>query len=215
MIMKVLALILLLGAAAVVAQAEKDVDNKIQSATEAEVVVARADNDQETPAAEAGDAVMASSDDEDEIPDELIARDVSIASSTSCPTYWMLYGGKCYYFHTGKKSWAAARSYCQGKGGDLARADTSSRNSFITHLTYGVAYVWIGLSDRANERHFHWVGTDEHAEYENWKTGQPDNFEGNEDCVETNWQAPGRWNDRNCATAYRFVCDKDASACTA
>ena len=176
--MKVLALILLLGA--VIARAEKDVETKIPDAAEAEVVVARAGNDQAIPAAETDAVVMASSDG-DEIP-ELIARDISIAN-TCCGDQWMPYQGICYYFNSDSTTWAAARSVCQRKGGDLARADTSGHNVIIRWLTYGVKNVWIGLSDVSNEGHFHWVGTDEHAEFEYWKAGQPDNNGGNEDCV--------------------------------
>ena len=212
--MKVLALILLLGA--VVARAEKDVETKIPDAAEAEVVVARDENDQETPAAEVGDGVMAPSNG-DEIPEligEVGSSDVFIAS-TSCADGWTSNKDRCFYFGRNLKSWTEARSYCQRRGGDLARGDTYSRNRFITLLAYGVENVWIGLSDLSNEGHFHWVGTDEHAEYENWKAGQPDNKRRKEDCVMTNYHRDGLWNDANCESAHRYVCERSASACNA
>ena len=219
--MKVLALILLLGA--VVARAEKDVETKVETKIldaqpdEAEVVVARADNDQEQiPAAETGGVVMASND-RDEIP-ELTASDVSIASSTSCSSRWTSgVGGRCYYLTRGSYSWTAARSYCQSVGGDLARADTSSRNDFITsYLTYGVDDVWIGLSDASHEGHFHWVGTDEHAVFENWEAGQPNGGD-SQDCVRVNYSNSinGLWNDDSCGAPHRCLCERYASACNA
>ena len=143
----------------------------------------------------------------------LLGAVVAPIASTSCPDGWMPYGGKCYYFRRTAQSWTAARSWCQGQGGDLARPDTSSRNSFITYLTYGMENVWIGLSDGANEGHFHWLGTNQHAEYTPWKSGQPDNHNGREDCAMTNFRGGGYWNDANCGSAYRFVCERYASSC--
>ena len=137
-----------------------------------------------------------------------------ILASTRCDDWWTLYGGKCYYFRQTAASWLAARSWCQQQGGDLARPYTSGRNTFITHLTVGFSEVWIGLSDRAREDHFHWVITDAHAEYTPWQGNNPDNRNSAgqaEDCVETR---DGLWNDAACSYARRYVCEKDASACT-
>ena len=58
---------------------------------------------------------------------------------------------------------------------------------------------WIGLSDLAYEGKFEW----QHSltplgEYTNWSSNQPDNAQGDEDCImiwgRYNWS----WNDFNC-----------------
>ena len=61
---------------------------------------------------------------------------------------------------------------------------------------------WIGLSDLAYEGKFEW----QHSitplgEYNDWSEGNPDNHQGNEDCVHITGQYGWRWDD--------FVCDNN------
>ena len=149
-----------------------------------------------------------------EIP-ELIAtvgsRDVS-TSTSCCPDGWTPYRGRCYYFARSERTWGGARSWCRLRSGDLALANTRSRNTFIRNLTYGVARVWIGLNDISNEGHFHWVRTNQNVGYENWGSGEPNSYlHYNEDCVETNYHGNGLWNDARCSHTFRFVCGRSAN----
>jgi len=58
--------------------------------------------------------------------------------------------------------------------------------------------VWIGLNDINTEGSFVWVNGDLLDSDIEWRTGQPDNWRGDEDCVLLN--SPGGVNDIGCST---------------
>lgn len=67
--------------------------------------------------------------------------------------------------------------------------------------------VWIGGNDRENEGHFVWSRDGNPITFTNWDSGNPDNYNGNEDCIEM--RRDGIWNDRRCDHRTLFVCEKD------
>ena len=59
-------------------------------------------------------------------------------------------------------------------------------------------WYWIGLTDSAVEGQFVWQHSLQPLEWSNWATWQPDNFNGNEDCVCTGSPYNLEWDDAYC-----------------
>jgi len=79
---------------------------------------------------------------------------------------------------------------------------------------------WIGINDRLVENKFVYVTDNEPIAFEHWGSfsdfgAQPNNRNGNQDCVlfETStastWEGPDdAWNDMGCSGNFRFICEK-------
>ncbi len=103
--------------------------------------------------------------------------------------------------------WEDARGACQGLGMDLAVFSTAEENTEVSTLAYGVSATqyWIGLGDHDEEASWMWVdGTA--LDYDAWYGAEP-NDSGGEDCVHTNWQIVGEWNDYTCSNEQAFICE--------
>ena len=70
---------------------------------------------------------------------------------------------------------------------------TQPKISFIEN--YAVGSPWIGLNDIDNPGTWAWAYG--WSDYTNWASGEPSG--GLEHCVITNWGAPGKWNNGDCA----------------
>nr|XP_057910099.1 uncharacterized protein LOC131105709 [Doryrhamphus excisus] len=122
-----------------------------------------------------------------------------------CPSEWVKFQEKCYYISKqgNTKSWKASRRDCKDRGGDLAIITTREEENFIT------AYydrIWIGLSDLDHEGKWKWVNGEE-LDFEGfWQKGEPNNSDGNEDCVEVSRAGRG-WNDMPCGEQLSWVCE--------
>lgn len=101
-------------------------------------------------------------------------------------------------------SWVDARSSCQDWGGDLVEITTPEENELIAAEVD--ESVWIGANDRQNEGEMVW-GSGAPVEYATWAQAQPDNFQGDEDCVESR-VLDGLWNDAPCDGAKGAVCER-------
>ena len=69
---------------------------------------------------------------------------------------------------------------------------------------------WIG--GRKINSEFRWQGAPlgwYSMTYTNWYVGQPDNYQGMEDCVQIvrNESPPYGWNDNRCDVHYPFICE--------
>jgi hypothetical protein len=104
--------------------------------------------------------------------------------------------------------WADARDACLALGTDLAVFATAEENAEASALAYAVSpgQYWVGLSDLDEEDSWVWVdGTA--LSYDAWYGEEP-NDSGGEDCVHTNWQVVGEWNDYQCGNAQPFICEE-------
>ena len=75
-------------------------------------------------------------------------------------------------------------------------------------------YIYFkGLTDADNEGNWTWTdGTPFNSSLFNYwrsKQGEPNNYNGNEDCAEITFD--GRWNDNNCDVQFGFICKRGIS----
>jgi hypothetical protein len=139
---------------------------------------------------------------------------------TGCTQF--TFGGRAYYFCTGARSWADARTRCQLQLlGDLVHIDDAAEDAFV--LSHLVASAWIGAQDTtegswrwANDSALFWTGgsAGTASAYAHWNSGEPNDFNGAEDCAEIR-HPDGLWNDQACANASDFVCEVQADLCPA
>ncbi|XP_058889912.1 macrophage mannose receptor 1-like [Acipenser ruthenus] len=126
-----------------------------------------------------------------------------------CQDPWRPYDNKCYYISSDVKSWPDARSDCEMRGGDLMSISTVQERTWI-RTQIGVSNIyWIGLNDVVSEGVWEWSdGSPFLEELQNWRPGQPDNWQDNEDCVQFAASDSARWNDEFCTVARNYICKR-------
>jgi hypothetical protein len=109
------------------------------------------------------------------------------------------------YYLIARSQFAAARTFAQSLGGELAKVTDAAENDFIVRslLDYpGISTVArIGLTDVDAEGQWKWSGSNTASTYFRWDIGEPTNSGGNEDYVGIYTAFPiapartGFWND--------------------
>lgn len=114
-------------------------------------------------------------------------------------------GQSCYRIETQLAAWLAARDACRQWGGDLVKLETLAEEQFL--LPRIENDVWIGVNDRETEGAYEWADGEPVSRF-NWSEGQPDNFQGQENCAEIR-QIDQLWNDRPCGgDPQGYVCER-------
>ena len=99
-----------------------------------------------------------------------------------------------------------AESYCINLGGRLASIqskdgwDKIANGQFLSIKTNG---LWLGLNILNKTAGYQWTDNSP-VSFTNWNTGQPDNFNGVEECTET--RPDQKWNDINCFLNRGWIC---------
>ncbi|XP_049851104.1 hemolymph lipopolysaccharide-binding protein-like [Schistocerca gregaria] len=127
------------------------------------------------------------------------------------PGYELFAGVGYYKFHTTKETWSDARRICVAEGGHLAilNSDTEAniaKQLFSKHKQLD-SWAFIGFHDENKEGEYitifdeplHTTG------YTKWGSGQPDNYQNNEDCGSVDHE--GRLNDYPCGAKAPFICE--------
>jgi Lectin C-type domain len=88
---------------------------------------------------------------------------------------------------------------CCGKKAHLVTIGDSTENAFVEKIVQGLdRQWWIGLSDQLTEGKYDWIDSTP-VNFSKWRPGEPNNFGGNEDCVEFIQSGTGiTWNDLPC-----------------
>ncbi|TKS67668.1 C-type lectin domain family 4 member E [Collichthys lucidus] len=129
----------------------------------------------------------------------------------TCPSRWIMFNCSCYFFSTVSDSWEKGRQDCRDTGADLVKIDSYEEQEFLSKTIQ--QSTWIGLNDRDDEKIWKWSDeTPLTVAY--WEKMQPDNgggseVYGEEDCVQLKHgkQPEGNWNDLNCDTKLRWICE--------
>ncbi|XP_052811618.1 uncharacterized protein LOC128239158 isoform X2 [Mya arenaria] len=126
----------------------------------------------------------------------------------SCPTgnHWIDFGNSCYFIGDRELSWSDSQSYCQQKGGFLARLDSQAKTDHINPIlqslkaTVGIqaGSYWIGLNDIHTTGVWVWVDTNTPATYTNWYPGQVLNQNFPESCAVAAHYISWKWQIYGC-----------------
>ena len=107
-------------------------------------------------------------------------------------------------------TWEEAHLTCRRKHADLASITSEAERTFAFTLA-GSQTTWIGANDRATDGTFVWSdGTswDRTQMTRLWAGGEPNDYAGNEDCVNMRKEEgfDGLLNDSKCNGKFAFVC---------
>ena len=119
------------------------------------------------------------------------------------------YNGHVYAVCSDTRSWASAKAKCEQNGYDLAVINDSAEQNFLNSKLSWEA--WIGYSDQDEEGQWKWYADD--SDYTFWGGGQPDNAGGTEHCAAMRWWGGGQWNDTQCGSGRRYVCEAPKELC--
>nr|BAE44114.2 serum lectin isoform 2 [Verasper variegatus] len=127
----------------------------------------------------------------------------------NCPMFWFSFNNRCYKYVATQMNWADAELHCVSEGANLVSIHSLDEHNYVQSLIKSVdlegGRTWIGLTDL--HKHGSWMWSDGcAAKFKLWSTGEPSNFEGNENCVEKNAHTDKNWNDQNCNDRIPSVC---------
>jgi Lectin C-type domain len=106
---------------------------------------------------------------------------------------------------------AQALPTCCGRKAHLVTIGDSTENEFVERIVRGLnQQCWIGLGDWKTEGNFLWVDSTP-RNFTKWSSGEPNDFGGNEDCVEIRENGIS-WNDISCQIVrpnyiFEYDCD--------
>ena len=110
------------------------------------------------------------------------------------------YNGHDYQLIDQSMDWSSAEQYCESLGGHLVTITSADEQQFVSNLASNSSKknIWLGAVKNADGK-FAWV-TGEHAQFSNWSTGEPSNYDGTENAVmmytySNNLVNLGEWND--------------------
>ncbi|KAL2776866.1 killer cell lectin-like receptor subfamily F member 1 isoform KLRF1-s [Daubentonia madagascariensis] len=82
---------------------------------------------------------------------------ISLILLVLCPSEWLKYQGKCYWFSTEMKTWSDSYVYCLGRKSHLLIIQDQPEMAFIQKNLRQSNYVWIGLNFTSMKRTWTWV----------------------------------------------------------
>jgi C-type mannose receptor len=127
-----------------------------------------------------------------------------------------VYANKYYRFSNVTKSFDEAQGKCASKGGKLFEPRNLQQNNKVADFAHeldGYKNWWIGVDDKEKEGIFQWSKSKQNINFSNWRSGQPNNLYGNEDCVDiyttssSHSEYHGKWFDSDCNNIFRFICE--------
>uniref|UniRef100_A0A673J435 C-type lectin domain-containing protein n=1 Tax=Sinocyclocheilus rhinocerous TaxID=307959 RepID=A0A673J435_9TELE len=108
-----------------------------------------------------------------------------------------------YHFINVMKTWTEAQRYCREKYTDLATNESQQVQKIISDNNSSGSGIWIGLF--RNRDLWQWSDQSD-SSFRYWKTGEPNNLGGGENCAVIKPNTQGQWNDILCTNQFPFVC---------
>ncbi len=135
-----------------------------------------------------------------------------IINISECHLGWthLNHTGKCYKHDPTKRNWTEALESCRSSSpsSTLASVHDDTTNDFLTSLSGGNEYTWLGGYQDDNEN-WHWADGSNWNGFNNWASGEPSNYGGSEDHLGLNFQSPGTWNDFSIEHQLGSICQYD------
>merc|ERR1712236_66261 len=130
------------------------------------------------------------------------------AFSMGCPSGWWELGGSCYMIYQSETTWHEGQAICWESGGYLAEIKSADeflilQDSILMHD----ANYWIGLTDEATEGTWKWSESGIVASWTHWHSGEPDSYNGNEDCAAMINAYSYAWIDDSCDKHFHPLCE--------
>jgi hypothetical protein len=125
----------------------------------------------------------------------------------SCPCDEVRVAGSVLLVACGEAaSWARAADTCADAGLTLAIVRDEATNDVLQAFAQEIRLSppWIGASDSQREGSWRWIDGSA-VSWENWGSGEPNDFGQGEDCVQF-YPWDGTWNDARCDVRLPFVC---------
>nr|XP_039274127.1 C-type lectin lectoxin-Thr1-like [Styela clava] len=109
-----------------------------------------------------------------------------------------------------KATYVEAKANCKKYGGQLASTgyrDDNVRREILPLVRTG-GHTWIGLNDIQHENTFVWEdGVTAKADSIPWHEGEPNDANGNEDCVDIASGFDWNLNDQYCGAKLQYLCE--------
>ncbi|CAC5364261.1 unnamed protein product [Mytilus coruscus] len=141
-----------------------------------------------------------------------LGADVLPKVTITCGSGWDQFMRSCYHFQfEPKMTWNAAKTDCHRKGGFLVKIDNTVENWFLKSFMIvdkNPSHVWIGAHHSVQESRFIWESDNTMLTYTDWNPGEPNNSQGQEDCVHMSSSITYKWNDIRCSHTFSFICEK-------
>ncbi|XP_049441386.1 CD209 antigen-like [Epinephelus fuscoguttatus] len=138
-----------------------------------------------------------------------LERKINKLTAKPCQAGWRKFDISCYFVSTLTRNWTMSRNACIAEGADLVVIDSREEQEFVNGLLQVDQNAWIGLTDSLEEGTWMWVdGTPLTTGF--WQPGQPNSFNGNQDCGEIVQKSVGmgEWNDDGCFSQQLWICEK-------
>lgn len=101
-----------------------------------------------------------------------------------------------------QKTWDEAQAYCRMNHLDLATVQNNEDSANLQEAVYKMTKIaWIGLYNDINS--WRWSYEDEKMTFQSWNMGEPNNYNGYEECV---MMQGSTWNDWGCSDLLPFFC---------
>ncbi|XP_061663742.1 galactose-specific lectin nattectin-like [Syngnathoides biaculeatus] len=125
-----------------------------------------------------------------------------------CPDGWVRFRDRCFIYRDTSLEYSDAEDACNLLNGNLACIRNAEENALVFQLIRdanngSIIDTWIGLNDGIEEGRFVCVDGI-NSKFLNFRDGQPDDFEDDEDCAEID--DDGLWNDDMCTDDQPFIC---------
>nr|XP_055045994.1 C-type mannose receptor 2-like [Misgurnus anguillicaudatus] len=113
---------------------------------------------------------------------------------------------KGFIINDSSVSWRDAQIFCRQHHTDLISVRNQIENEQIQKIMNdkNISEVWIGLFSDS------WEWSDEiESGFRYWRSDQPDNRGGSEDCTAARMTDQSQWHDVGCSESHSFVCHED------
>ena len=132
----------------------------------------------------------------------ILRVDSKLQSKNSVLGSWLQLDAKDFYFNVGKDNFEGAQAYCINQGGKLFEPKKANVNKNITDLakSRGINEFWIGIHEKfhSQEGSFVYASDDTPIIWDNCSSGNPDDYRGNQDCVQRGHGPDDTWDDLSC-----------------
>lgn len=135
-------------------------------------------------------------------------------NESSTPVKSITKNGKTYSIYNQTTTWAEAKAKAESLGGCLMSITSKDETAIAYELTKAAARkaYWLGGTDAQSEGTWHWL-TGETFTYTSWGPGEPNNANGNENCLSVINDSNMHWNDLSTDSLIGgFIVEDDSQA---